>query len=104
MTIDLKKALADLRSGRPLLNCGEVFDLVVQHTIQVANCGKYTQAEEDQMANGLLREWRNKAQAQCDQLGTACQTPTPNDVKEVGNACQNNLWTVSWSVKTKCTP
>lgn len=102
MPLDPRRILSQLKQAEPLVNCGEEFDVAVEHSMQVANCGSYSNDEEDRMTKALIREWRTKAQAQCDELNS-CPYPEPTDVRELDNSCHNNVWTVKWSVKTKCT-
>ncbi len=103
MSLDPKKVIAKFKRGEVTLNCGEVFDLVIEHSIKVAKCDDYTDPEKDQMAKGLMREWRTKAQSQCDSIGNTCPYPEPTSTEELKNSCENNVWTVRWSVKTRCT-
>jgi hypothetical protein len=103
MTLDSKQLIEKFKRADVTLRCGEEFDIVVEYSVKVANCGNPTQAEQDQMFNGLKREYNMKAQYQCDSMGTACPFPTATDTKELTNSCDNNLWTVKLKVTTRCT-
>jgi hypothetical protein len=103
MKADLKKVLADLKQGHRL-NCGESFEFVVEHAIRVAKCGDYSDAEQNRMMNGLMRELRTKAQAHCDGIGSTCLNPEVTNVEDLANTCNDNVWLVKWLVTARCMP
>lgn len=96
--------LESMKRGPRRLNCGEEFDVFAEFSVSVAQCGNYTDTENDKMMNGIMREWQAKAQILCDAIGMQCLTPTAVDVRQEKNECQDGVWHVKMKITSKCTP
>ena len=90
-------------SGELSPECGEEFDISVSYSMKVQKCGKVTGNESTKMFNGLMREWDRKTYAICSQLSECDEPKIINyEPDQDGSTCENNLWTMTAIVTTKC--
>ncbi len=104
MNIFNTQSATELRkSGKDSVACGEEFDISVTYTMGVAECGDPTDDEQQKMMRGLMREWRRKANAECEKL-EQCQYPelVHFEAKKELSVCQDNTWSMTAIVTTKC--
>ena len=85
------------------VECGEEFPISATFSLPVIRCNNYTEDEEDTMFTALIRDWEQKARAACSHHGD-CPEPELVDMVESDNTCDDKLWTVIFTMTTKCTP
>lgn len=83
------------------VNCGEEFDVSVEYSLEVRQCGDPTDDEQERMVTGLSREMKRKTEEVCDALD-ACPFTEVVNIQELSNRCEDSIWTITWAVKAKC--
>jgi hypothetical protein len=91
------------KSSKDFVVCGEEFDISVTYSMEVAECGDPTDDEQQKMMRGLMREWRRKANAECEKP-KQCSYPelVHFEAKKELSVCKKNTWSMTAVVTTKC--
>lgn len=90
-------------SDRHRVACGEEFEVNASFSMEVEECRNYSEAEQDRMFTSLVRDWESKARAICGEHED-CTEPQILETRELTNTCEESIWSITLTMKTKCDP